>query len=588
MAVLLMLPVFSAFSRITVKAYSGNGYYDDPYILSYGILSDQKLTTNSQCRIYPQIQEEFYDSYLGETGYNPVIEEIYVYDPGMISVEYDNYYGSFIKDYDSIALYSNSLTGQTTLCVLYCYYFDSYGTVYYRADCRINVYEENSGYTDPGSDPGNGGWTDPGYGYSDNYYTSYVISNISVTKDSTATIDLGAEIETAATGYINPTVEYSVEDNSVAVISEISADGLTAKLYGQSAGQTTLVIKYTYDHGTYKDCYTCYVSVYVTDPKLSANKVMINIYNNDPYGDGASAYFSDTGITVTGVSDSSEFEYKCGNKKIQLSFYKDYSVDGTYKVYLSYSGKKKGTYNVKIFVDGKVLKLKVKFYEMYLKYNSKSFHLGAEGKDPDKKWDQYMTNLILAKGDTTDIKLAGKPSGTKVTWSTSNKKVATVTKSGKVKAVGYGDADITVQVGNETLTYMLSVTTKTCADALYYAAKHYGDTYSQEKRMSEGYYDCSSYVWRSYNAAGKTIGGNSNWAPTAADLCKWCDEQGYVLKSADYGDLRAGDLAFETGADNGRYLGIYHVDLYIGHGWFATVKGAKFYEYEPVFARPYK
>ena len=106
--------------------------------------------------------------------------------------------------------------------------------------------------------------------------------------------------------------------------------------------------------------------------------------------------------------------------------------------------------------------------------------------------------------------------------------------------------------------------------------------------MSEGYYDCSSYVWRSYKDAGKTLGNATTWAPTAADLCKWCDEKGYVLDGADYGDLRAGDLAFETGADNGRYLGIYHVDLYIGHGYFVTVKGAKFYEYEPVFARPCK
>ena len=33
-----------------------------------------------------------------------------------------------------------------------------------------------------------------------------------------------------------------------------------------------------------------------------------------------------------------------------------------------------------------------------------------------------------------------------------------------------------------------------------------GAIYSQEKRMQEGYYDCSSFVWRSYNAAGLKIG----------------------------------------------------------------------------------
>ena len=93
--------------------------------------------------------------------------------------------------------------------------------------------------------------------------------------------------------------------------------------------------------------------------------------------------------------------------------------------------------------------------------------------------------------------------------------------------------------------------------------------YSQPKRMQKGYYDCSSLVWKAYCKMGKRIGGN--YALVAADLAKWCKANGkkitnsYTRNHIQKMKLNPGDLMFETGADNGRYLGIYHVEMFTGY-----------------------
>lgn len=99
--------------------------------------------------------------------------------------------------------------------------------------------------------------------------------------------------------------------------------------------------------------------------------------------------------------------------------------------------------------------------------------------------------------------------------------------------------------------------------------------------MDEGSYDCSSFVWRAYHSAGRNLGDNKNWAPTAADLAKWCVKNHYMIYSGTVATakLLPGDLIFEcdpSGA-NGRYEGIYHVDMYQGNDVSITVEGQKSY-----------
>jgi cell wall-associated NlpC family hydrolase len=48
-------------------------------------------------------------------------------------------------------------------------------------------------------------------------------------------------------------------------------------------------------------------------------------------------------------------------------------------------------------------------------------------------------------------------------------------------------------------------------------------------------------------------------------------------EEVDVSKLRPGDLIFETGENNGRYKGIYHVDLYTGNYSSLTVERTKWY-----------
>lgn len=53
--------------------------------------------------------------------------------------------------------------------------------------------------------------------------------------------------------------------------------------------------------------------------------------------------------------------------------------------------------------------------------------------------------------------------------------------------------------------------------------------------------------------------------------------------------MMPGDLIFECGSDNGRYKGIYHVDLYVGNGVSLTVARSKYWfegSTDVIVARP--
>lgn len=94
--------------------------------------------------------------------------------------------------------------------------------------------------------------------------------------------------------------------------------------------------------------------------------------------------------------------------------------------------------------------------------------------------------------------------------------------------------------------------------------------YSQAKRMQNKFYDCSSLVWRSYANNGVKF-GNTKYAPTAAEMAKWCVSKRKMVKgglsqnNVDKMKINAGDIMFESGADNGRYKGVYHVEMVVGY-----------------------
>lgn len=178
-----------------------------------------------------------------------------------------------------------------------------------------------------------------------------------------------------------------------------------------------------------------------------------------------------------------------------------------------------------------------------------------------------IENVLIKKGKTKKIKISGIPDTMTVKYKSSDKTVATVTKKGKIKAVSEGSCVITAKVnGQVTLKIKVTVGKKYTLKAVFAAEKLLGSAYSQKFRMSPGYYDCSSLVWRVYKSVGAPLTEGDN-APVAADLAEILEAKGKVIArgfvSADV--LQPGDLIFYAGTtDNGRYMNICHVAMYYG------------------------
>ena len=73
------------------------------------------------------------------------------------------------------------------------------------------------------------------------------------------------------------------------------------------------------------------------------------------------------------------------------------------------------------------------------------------------------TSATLLVGNTLTVKATVKPTNATnktVTWSSSNSKVVTVDKNGKITAVGVGTATVTAKAGNKTAKVTITVTTQ--------------------------------------------------------------------------------------------------------------------------------
>lgn len=175
-------------------------------------------------------------------------------------------------------------------------------------------------------------------------------------------------------------------------------------------------------------------------------------------------------------------------------------------------------------------------------------------------------NLILVNKKKKNRAVTNLPEDMKVTYTSSDKSVVTISKKGIVKAKADGSANICVKVGDREFNYSVIVGFNLPTLAVAKATEVVGAKYSQDKRMQEGYYDCSSLVWRSYNAAGVALGSES-YAPTAANLAKFMEDNGYVIsyKALDAEKMKPGDIIFSSSTNNGRYMNIDHVSLYMGN-----------------------
>lgn len=179
------------------------------------------------------------------------------------------------------------------------------------------------------------------------------------------------------------------------------------------------------------------------------------------------------------------------------------------------------------------------------------------------------SSLLDYKGKT---KLKIRGCSGKVKWVSNNKKIVTVSKKGLIKAKKRtGNTLVYAQIGEHRLGCAVSVVSPQLKKVVN-RAKKIATTckYSQAKRMNRDYYDCSSLVWRAYRPMGKTF-GSKNYAPVAANIAQWSVKKkkkikgGISNKNINKMKLRPGDLMFGTGAKNGRYKGVYHVEMFVGY-----------------------
>lgn len=84
-----------------------------------------------------------------------------------------------------------------------------------------------------------------------------------------------------------------------------------------------------------------------------------------------------------------------------------------------------------------------------------------------------------------------------------------------------------------------------------------GCHYSQDRRYEEGYYDCSSLVYRLYKEIGIEL------PATASEQGKYCYKNAMIISKKD---LKPGDLIFYSYKDNGEFRNISHVAIYVGDG----------------------
>lgn len=177
--------------------------------------------------------------------------------------------------------------------------------------------------------------------------------------------------------------------------------------------------------------------------------------------------------------------------------------------------------------------------------------------------------IIGYKGVTKNIKIKGTDDQKSiVTYRSKKKAVAEVDENGVITAKKTGNTVIVANADGREIEIPVEIASVEGYKASKKAVSisNTKTKYSQAKRMKKGYYDCSSLIWRIYSQYDVYFGVESGWAPTAADIAKWCKDNGRTLynKAVPSEKLLPGDLVFFSYSKNGRYKNISHVEIYTG------------------------
>ena len=320
------------------------------------------------------------------------------------------------------------------------------------------------------------------------------------------------------TEYTYDSATFKVDDESIATVDENG--NLTALKYG-----TVTLTRIISDGAT---VYEIFKEVRISDPVIDVSKDAVAVGGKYK-------------IKIDGIYDDSSKTFAVSKKG-----YVSVDENGTVL------GLKKRTNAITItaVVDGKKLTTKV------IVTNPK-FSYGVNKP------------ILLVKGKKATVKVRGiSKNYSDVSYDSSRKNIASVTKAGKVKGKKYGGCYIKVTVDYKTFKLNCAVGNKKAIKAVKRAYKAVGATYSQLYRMSASYYDCSSLVYRSFSPYGMKFGATTNWAPVAAEEYRYLvnTKKSIAKKKISTKKLRPGDVVFYSGWNNGRYRNITHVAIYVTNG----------------------
>lgn len=132
---------------------------------------------------------------------------------------------------------------------------------------------------------------------------------------------------------------------------------------------------------------------------------------------------------------------------------------------------------------------------------------------------------------------------------------------------GYGGGSSQSSLTQDEINDILSGISGTKRTVCSFVLSKVGYPYSQDYRDSGSYYDCSSLAYYAWQSAGVNI--SFDGSNTAAAEAQGLNEAG---RTVAYVDMQPGDLIFYSYCNNGRYMNISHVAIYVGNGKVVEAK----------------
>ncbi len=336
-------------------------------------------------------------------------------------------------------------------------------------------------------------------------------------------------------GSIKKCVWYTSDKKVLARPKKIKGNKIAAEARTVESGRAKVIAKVTYKNGRVKEYST---RVYVSSPLINTKNLIV-------LGKNAGSWRLQY-ITFSGLSKYSVVKWDTSSAPdIRTTSYRNK---------LAILGNTPSSGIIKAHVDGKTYKVK------YTVLNP-TFH--------------KLTGYIV-KGKSAKINIEGigmvQPQ-----YSGRSENIATVAQDGTVWGKGPGVTIVDAKIGNYSFGFRVEVAAKGMKKIIERADYIVNNwKYSQSKRMKDGFYDCSSLVWKGYKVYKEYQEklGSRTQAYCAADLFDYLKGKNQIVYFGylGYDYLKPGDLIFYGDYDSavqystpGRTLNIYHVAMYAGN-----------------------